>query len=72
MNANGVSESHQNNNLKVIIAFARHLGPSSFIGVNTSEPIKNFLNSRLKSIEDDIDRKCLLLGTTTLAVSYIL
>ncbi|MGB8032796.1 MAG: hypothetical protein WCF03_03115 [Nitrososphaeraceae archaeon] len=59
MNANGVSESHQNNNLKVIIAFARHLGPSSFIGVNTSEPIKNFLNSRLKSIEDDIDRKCL-------------
>jgi integrase/recombinase XerD len=58
MNANGVSESHQNNNLKVIIAFARHLGPSSFIGVNTSEPI-NFLNSRLKSIEDDTDRKCL-------------
>jgi len=53
MNANGVSESHQNNNLKVIIAFARHLGPSSFIGVNTSEPITNFLNSKLKSIEDD-------------------
>src|SRR5690242_17543882 len=59
MNANGVSESHQNNNLKVIIAFARHLGPSSFIGVNTSEPITNFLNSKLKSIEDDPDRKCL-------------
>ena len=51
--------SHQNNDLKGIIAFARHLGPSSFIGVNTSEPIKNFLNSRLKSIEDDIDRKSL-------------
>jgi hypothetical protein len=42
MNANGVSESHQNNNLKVILAFARHLGSSSFIGVNTSELITNF------------------------------
>jgi hypothetical protein len=50
MNANGVSESHQNNNLKVIIAFARHLGPSSFIDINSTEPIKNFLNSKLKSI----------------------
>ena len=59
MKSNNVSESHQNNNLKVIIAFARHLGPSSFIGVNTSEPITNFLNSKLKSIEDDPDRKCL-------------
>jgi hypothetical protein len=59
MNENGVSASHQNNNLKVIIAFARHLGPSSFIDVNTSEPITNFLNSKLNSIEDDPDRKCL-------------
>ena len=59
MNANGVSESHQNNNLKAIIAFARHLGPSGFIDINTSESITNFLNSKLKSIEDYPDRKCL-------------
>jgi integrase/recombinase XerD len=47
MKSNGVSESHQNNNLKVLIAFAKHLGPS------------NFLNTKLKSVEDDPDRKCL-------------
>jgi hypothetical protein len=53
MNANGVSESHQNNNLKVIIAFARNLGPSSCIDIKTTESITNFLNSKLKSIEDE-------------------
>jgi hypothetical protein len=59
MKSNGVSESHQNNNLKLLIAFARHLGSSSFIDINTSESITNFLNTKLKSIEDDPDRKCL-------------
>ena len=28
MRANNVSESRQNNNLKVMIAFAKHLGPT--------------------------------------------
>ena len=59
MKSNGVSESHQNNNLKLVIAFARYLGASSFIDINTSESITNFLNSKLKSIEDDPDKKCL-------------
>jgi hypothetical protein len=52
MKSNGVSESHQNNNLKLVIAFARHLGPSSFIDIRTSESITDFLNSKLKSIDD--------------------
>jgi integrase/recombinase XerD len=59
MESNGVSESHQNNNLKVLIAFARHLGSSNFIDIDTSESITDFLNSKLKSIEDDPDRRCL-------------
>jgi hypothetical protein len=59
MKSNGVSESHQNNNLKVLITFARHLGSSNFLDINTSESITDFLNSKLKSIEDDPDRKCL-------------
>jgi hypothetical protein len=59
MKSNGVSESHQNNNLKILIAFARYLGSPNFIDINTSESITNFLNSKLKSIEDDPDKKCL-------------
>ena len=59
MKSNGVSESHQNNNLKMLISFARYLGASSFVDINTSESITNFLNSKLKSIEDDPDKKCL-------------
>jgi hypothetical protein len=52
MKSNGVSENHQNNNLKVLIAFARYLEPSSFIDIRTSESITDFLNSKLKSIDD--------------------
>ena len=59
MKSNSVSESHQNNNLKVLIAFATHLGSPSFIDISTSESITDFLNTKLKSIEDDPDRKCL-------------
>jgi hypothetical protein len=59
MKSNGDSESHQNNNLKLLIAFARHLGSASFIDINTSESITDFLNTKLKSSEDDPDRKCL-------------
>jgi integrase/recombinase XerD len=43
----------------MLIAFARHLGSASFIDINTNESITNFLNSKLKSIEDDPDRRCL-------------
>ena len=59
MKSNGVSESHQNNNLKMLIAFARYLGALSFVDINTNESITDFLNSKLKSIEDDPDKKCL-------------
>jgi integrase/recombinase XerD len=59
MKSNGVSESHQNNNLKLLIAFARHLGSSNFIDIDKSESVTDFLNSKLKSIDDDPDRRCL-------------
>ena len=59
MKSNDVSESHQNNNLKVLIAFARHLRSSNFIDIDTSDSIIIFLNTKLKSIEDDPDSKCI-------------
>jgi hypothetical protein len=53
LNLNGVSESHQNNNLRAIAAFAHFLGPSiSFSDIKQNDLI-SFLDSKLKGIEDD-------------------
>jgi integrase/recombinase XerD len=58
LKSNGVSESHQNNNLKALTAFAHFLGPSiSFLDINENDLILAFLDSKLKATEDDPDKK---------------
>jgi hypothetical protein len=58
LSSNGVSESHQNNNLKALTAFAHFLGASvTFQDINEQDPIISFLDSKLKSTEYDPDRK---------------
>src|ERR1041384_8752421 len=58
LNSNGVSESHQNNNLKALTAFAHFLGSStSFLDIKENDLIRSFLDSKLKSREYDPDRK---------------
>ena len=53
LTSNGVSESHQNNNLKALTAFAHFLGTTiSFLDVK-----ENDLDSKLKRREDDPDKK---------------
>jgi len=39
MSRNGSSEHHQNNNLKVVIAFANFLDKNSFYQVNTKQQV---------------------------------
>jgi integrase/recombinase XerD len=52
------SERHQNNNLQVLIAFARFLGPDiSFHNVQQKEQILAFLDTKKKSIEQDPDQR---------------
>ena len=54
MQSNGSSESHQNNNLKVLIAFAASLGSTvTFLDIKESDPIIRFLDGKLKSTNDD-------------------
>jgi hypothetical protein len=49
LNNNGVSESHQNNNLKALTAFAHFLRSSiSFLDIKDSDIISSFLDSKLK------------------------
>jgi integrase/recombinase XerD len=59
--SNGSSESHQNNNLKVMVSFARSLAPSiTFFDIKESDLITRFLDSKLKSANDDPDRKSIV------------
>jgi integrase/recombinase XerD len=61
LNSNGVSESHQNNNLKALTAFAHFLGPSIILSdIRQNDLIMSFLYSKLKGIEHDPDRKSIL------------
>ena len=49
MKEKGISEKYQNGNLKVLIYFARFLGPhTDFYNINKKEQIVAFLNTRKK------------------------
>jgi hypothetical protein len=61
MQSNGSSESHQNNNLKVLTAFAEFLGRDvTFLDIKESHPIIRFLDSKLKNVNDDPERKSII------------
>jgi integrase/recombinase XerD len=58
MKSNGSSEHHKNNNLKVAIAFAKFLGPDvSFYDLKKKEQITTFLDTKIKSSEQDPDKR---------------
>jgi hypothetical protein len=47
MKSNGVSERHQNNNLKAVINFANFLGEKvAFTEINRSEQTVSFLSTK--------------------------
>jgi integrase/recombinase XerD len=50
MKSNGASDSHQNNCLKTLLAFATFIGPNkSFYDITRKEQITAFLDTRIKS-----------------------
>jgi hypothetical protein len=56
--SNGCSEHHQNNNLKVAIAFAKFLGADiTFYDINKREQIIAFLDTKIKTSDQDPDKK---------------
>ena len=58
MKSNGASERHQNNNLKVVIAYAKFLGTDvTFYDVQKKEQIIAFLDTKTKDTEVDPDKK---------------
>ena len=58
MKNNGASESHTNNSLKTNMAFAKFLSLDvTFYDVQRKEEVIAFLDTKIKSIEEDPDRK---------------
>jgi len=58
MRNNGSSEHHQNNNFKVVIAFGNFIGKdNSFLDINKKEQIVEFLNTKIKSYDEDPDKR---------------
>jgi hypothetical protein len=58
MISNSSSERHQNNNLKAIISYANYLRPSvTFTSINTSHEVLSFLDTKIRTKEEDPDQK---------------
>jgi integrase/recombinase XerD len=58
MKGNDISENHQNNCLKVVIAFANFLGTDiTFYDMKNREQIITFLDTKVKSREQVPDKK---------------
>src|SRR6478609_7168163 len=57
MKENGASERHQNNNLKVILAFSNYFGQTSLKDLDKKEDFLRFLQSKIKDKEQDPEQK---------------
>jgi integrase/recombinase XerD len=58
MRSNGSSEHHQNNNLKVVITFGNFIeNDNSFLDINKKQQILEFLNTKVKSYDEDPDKR---------------
>ena len=56
MHDNGASERHQNNALKAVIGYAKFLGENmTFYDINSKEQITAYLDTKIKSVEEDPD-----------------
>ena len=53
----GTSENYQNQNLKQITGFARFLGERTFYDIKIRDEIVAFLNTKIKDIKVDPDKK---------------
>jgi hypothetical protein len=57
MKYNGVSERHQNNNLKAIVSYSNFLGNRSFKDIDKKEDVLSYLQTKIKTKDTDPDQK---------------
>ena len=59
MKESDVSDNHHNDCQRAVIAFANFLGANTtFYDIRSKERITTFLDTKIKSREEDPDRKC--------------
>jgi integrase/recombinase XerD len=58
MHDNGASERHQNNALKAVIDYSKFLGENTtFYDINAKEQITAYLDTKIKSADEDPDKR---------------
>ena len=58
MQTSGASERHQNNSLKMVIAFTFYTGKDvTLYNINRKEQIYSFLDTKIKNQEEDPDKR---------------
>ena len=73
MRNNGSSEHHQNNNLKVVIACGNFIGKDySFLDINKKEQILEFLNTKIKSYDEDPDKRWITTWNNFICLAIII
>jgi hypothetical protein len=69
MKNNGSSERYQNNNLNVMIDFAKYLDcDTAFYNINKQEMIISFLDTKIKNSEDELDIRWIMLKKKIIAL----
>ena len=77
MRSNGSSEYHQNNNLKVVITFSNFLGnflgkDISFYDTNNKEQVLEFLNTKVKSYDEDPDKRWITTSNNFICLAILI
>jgi hypothetical protein len=66
---NGSSERYQNNNLNVMIDFAKYLDCyTTFYNINKKEMVISFLDTKIKNSEDEPDIRWIMLKKKIIAL----
>ena len=69
MKNNGSSERHQNNNLNVMIEFAKYLDcDTTFYNINKKQMIISFLDTKIKNSDNDPNIRWIMLKKKIIAL----
>ena len=73
MRNHGSEEHHQNNNLKIVIAFGNCIGKYiSFYDINKKDQVLEFLNTKVKTYDEDQDKRLIITSNNFICLAIII